>query len=70
MIIGRGRRSSRRSRRSRFGMDHPAAAVALALLALYTGGASAGWVDPDTPKEMRRTMSLVDNTEYDLVSTY
>jgi len=53
-------------------MDHPAAAVALlvALLALYASGASAGWVDPDTPEEMRRTISLVDNTEYDLVSTY
>eukprot|EP00562_Extubocellulus_spinifer_P006727 CAMPEP_0178516352 /NCGR_PEP_ID=MMETSP0696-20121128/25061_1 /TAXON_ID=265572 /ORGANISM="Extubocellulus spinifer, Strain CCMP396" /LENGTH=680 /DNA_ID=CAMNT_0020146609 /DNA_START=321 /DNA_END=2363 /DNA_ORIENTATION=- len=50
-------------------MDHPAAAVALlvALLALYASGASAGWVDPDTPEEMRRTISLVDNTEYDLV---
>lgn len=29
---------------------------------------SAGWVDPDTPQEAMTTLSLVDNTEYELVS--
>lgn len=29
---------------------------------------SAGWIDPDTPQEAMTTLSLVDNTEYELVS--
>ena len=28
----------------------------------------AGWVDPDTPQEAMTTLSLVDNSEYELVS--
>ena len=30
---------------------------------------SAGWIDPDTPEEMKATISLVDKTEYKLVSS-
>ena len=29
---------------------------------------SAGWIDPDTPEEMKATISLVDKTENELVS--
>ena len=46
------------------------AASMSALMVLCTrGGASAGWVDPDTPEEMRTATSLIDNTEYTLVRT-
>lgn len=44
-----------------------AAAAAVALLAIT---ASAGWIDPDTPEKMKTTSSLVDNTEYGLVSSH
>jgi hypothetical protein len=33
------------------------------------GAAQGGWIDPDTPQDKRTTMSLIDGTEYKLVST-
>ena len=50
------------------------AAAMMVVLAVTLLGAtapravSAGWVDPDTPQEAMTTLSLVDNTEYELVS--
>ena len=51
-----------------------AAAAMMVVLAVTLLGAtapsavSAGWIDPDTPEEMKATISLVDKTEYELVS--
>jgi hypothetical protein len=43
--------------------------LAMALLgATAPRAVSAGWIDPDTPEEMKKTLSLVDKTEYELVS--
>ena len=50
------------------------AAAMMVVLAVTLLGAtapravSAGWIDPDTPQEAMTTLSLVDNTEYELVS--
>ena len=50
------------------------AAAMMVVLAVTILGAtapsvvSAGWIDPDTPQEAMTTLSLVDNTEYELVS--
>lgn len=43
--------------------------LAVTLLgAIAPRAVSAGWIDPDTPQEAMTTLSLVDNTEYELVS--
>ena len=50
------------------------AAAMMVVLAVTLLGAtvpravSAGWIDPDTPQEAMTTLSLVDNSEYELVS--
>jgi hypothetical protein len=31
-------------------------------------GVQGGWIDPDTPQDKRTTVSLIDGTEYKLVS--
>ena len=31
-------------------------------------GVQGGWIDPDTPQDKRTTTSLIDGTEYKLVS--
>ena len=42
--------------------------VAATALTLLVVAASAGWIDPDTPEELRKTTSLIDESEYELVS--
>ncbi len=39
-----------------------------AIVLSTTSSVQAGWVDEDTPEDKRTTLSLIDGTEYELVS--
>jgi hypothetical protein len=44
--------------------------ISLALASLCATSVNGGWIDPDTPDDKRTSTSLVDGTEYDLVSSH
>ena len=43
-------------------------ATLVGLLAVNVSVVDGGWVDPDTPQNVRKISSLVDGSEYNLVS--
>jgi hypothetical protein len=43
--------------------------ISLALASLSVRSVNGGWIDPDTPEDKRTVKSLVDGTDYELVSS-